>query len=98
MPDASHDGPAPSPGATDNVARYTIEYLTWTQEDAAVCSVVMCDASLASAVLQARIGATTARIQHRANGFQICDGWQGGRVAARERFWGFDGRPALASS
>jgi hypothetical protein len=43
-------GPAPGLG------RYRIEYLTWSEVDAVVCSVEYCGSSLASAVLQARIG------------------------------------------
>jgi hypothetical protein len=82
-------GPAPGLG------RYRIEYLTWSEVDAVVCSVEYCGSSLASAVLQARIGSTNARIRHRANGFRICDGRQSERVVADERFWGFDGGAGL---
>jgi len=56
-----------------------------------VCSTLFSDASLAAAVLTARAGATLARTQHRANGFQIRDKVQGARIVANEPFWGFAG-------
>ena len=71
--------------------RYRIEYLTAAPAEASVCSIAHGDSSLAHAVLQARVGAAIARIQHRASGFQIRDQFQRGRVVIWEQFWGFDG-------
>lgn len=86
-----------SQGASGRQARYRIEYLRWAEAKASVCATTFCDSSLAAAVLQARIGATLARIQHRANGFQIHDDWQRLPIVASERFWGFEGLVGLAS-
>lgn len=69
--------------------RYTIEYLAGVEAKRLVSSTVFSDESLAAAVLTARVGATHARTRHRANGFQIRDLLQGGRVVASESFWGF---------
>lgn len=79
------------------IVRYRIEYLSAAPTEASVCGVATSDSSLASAVLQARVGANIARIQHRANGFQIRDQFQRGLIVIWERFWGFDEVAAGAS-
>lgn len=69
--------------------RYTIEYLSGPSGKRLICSTVSCDSSLAAVVLQARIGATDARIRHHANGFRIREQSQRGEVMIEESFWGF---------
>jgi hypothetical protein len=69
--------------------RYAIEYLSGAPGKRSVCSTVMCNASLAAAALQARVGSTDARIHHHANGFRIREQSQRGDVMIEESFWGF---------
>ena len=65
--------------------RYRIEYPSATPSEKSVCHLGGCDASLQSAVLEARAGAGIAE-SHGADGFQIRDDFQGGSVVTWERF------------
>ncbi len=69
--------------------RYTIEYLSGASGKRSTCNTVSCDSSLAAVVLQARIGATDARIRHHANGFRIREHGLRGEILVEENFWGF---------
>ena len=66
--------------------RYRVEYLTETTEEETVCVSIDANCDLATAEWFARARGADARKRHRAEGFQIRDLDDAGRIVALETF------------
>jgi hypothetical protein len=66
--------------------RYRVEYLTETTEAETVCVSIDANCDLATAEWFARARGADARKRHRAEGFQIRDLDDAGRIVALETF------------
>jgi hypothetical protein len=66
--------------------RYRVEYLTETTEEETVCVSIDADCDLATAEWFARARGVDARKRHNADGFQIRDLDDAGRIVALETF------------
>ncbi len=66
--------------------RYRVEYLTVTTEKETVCVTIDADCDLATAEWFARARGADARKRHNAEGFQIRDLTDAGRIVTLESF------------
>jgi hypothetical protein len=68
------------------VVRYRVEYLTETTEEETVCVAIDAECDLVTAEWFARARGADARKRHNAEGFQIRDLDDAGRIVALEIF------------
>jgi hypothetical protein len=68
------------------VVRYRVEYLTENTKEETVCVSIDADCDLATAEWFARARGADARKRHKADGFQIRDLTDAGRIVALETF------------
>jgi hypothetical protein len=66
--------------------RYVIEYLTETTEEHSVCLAMPTDGELARVEAEARVAGPGAAMQFGADGFQIRDLNEGGRIVVLSTF------------